>query len=245
MMRLRSSGVGYTIVESMIFLAVSGALLLSIIGLINGQQRKTEFTTAVRDFDSKLQSVISNVANGYYNNPGGFRCTVNPGPPPTPTISAGSSEQGQNSDCTFVGQWINRASPNSFTITSYAGLRRTGSPPKEVQTLTDAQPTAITTTAETYDLPSGFTTSMKIISSGQIINTIAVAPTFNVHDASGVLQSGSSRSDVYAGNPASGPVPVNPSGGIQICLTDGHQFGAITLNGSTTIVKIGDGGICP
>lgn len=100
---------GYTIVEVLIFLAVSGALLASAMLLLNGQQRRTEFSAKVREFDSKLQSIINNVASGYYNNTGMTTCTVSGG---VITVTTTSGSVGSNSDCTFIGQYVSLPATN-------------------------------------------------------------------------------------------------------------------------------------
>ncbi len=233
---------GYTIVETMIFLAVSGGLFLSAMLLINGQQRKTEFTTSVRDFDSKLQSVIGNVASGYYNNPGTITCDVMIiAGIRTPNPTSGVSNQGQNHDCTFIGQYIELPTSDKFTITSYAGLRLNDAG-KEVQSLAEAVPTPITDTAEGYSLLSGVTATMKIVG-GSIIDRLAITTTFNQHDGAGIIGSGSSRVEIYAREDVSGIDVVNPPSGVQICLDGGDQVGIIVLNTGSTRVSIGNS--CP
>lgn len=230
---------GYTIVEAMIFLAVSAALLASAMLLLNGQQRRTEFSARVREFDAKLQSIISNVASGYYNNTGMTSCTVSGG---TITVTTTSGSVGSNSDCTFIGQYLSLpASSDKFIITSYAGLRRVGTPPKEVQNLTEANPTPIASTAETYKLLGGTTASMKIVG-GSAIDVLAVVTTFSQYSGND-LASGSSRVEVHAKNTTLNTDVVNPPAGVQICLTDGSQVGVIVLNSGSTKVSIGSS--CP
>lgn len=233
---------GYTIVEVMIFLAVSAVLLASALLLISGQQQRAEFNTAAREFDSKLQSVIGNVASGYYNNTEQTTCTVSGG---TITVNTGSGNFGQNSDCVFIGQWIGISSGASqATITSYAGLRRTGSPPQEVQSLADANPTPITDTVETYRFRGGnITATMKDIATNQALDTVAITTTFNAYNG-GTLASGSSRVETHAINTATSLDITNPKQGIQICLTDGEQAASIVLNTGSTRVTIFNGSVC-
>ena len=57
---------GYTIVETLIFLAVSALLFVSTIILISGRQAKAQFTNSVRDLVSDITDVANDVANGYY-----------------------------------------------------------------------------------------------------------------------------------------------------------------------------------
>ena len=245
MNRVRSDGSGYTIVETMVFLAVSGALFLSAMLLINGQQRKTEFSTSVRDFDSKLQSVMGNVASGYYNNAGNISCTASAtGPVP----AVGGTSQGQSAGCTFIGQFIDLTTApfDKFIITSYAGLRLKAGTTEEVQNLVDAQPQPIG--AEDYNLLGGVTAKMKPATGpATAIVRLAITTTFNQSNSSGILGSGSSRSELHAYT-AVGPFdPANevilPPEGVQICLDGGDQVGIIVLNTGSTRVSIGDS--CP
>lgn len=253
---IRARGNGYTIVETMIFLVVSGALLSSVMVLVDGQQRKTEFSTVVRDFDSKLQSMIGNVSTGYYNNTGQTTCITAGGPPPTSitSITTGGTRQGQNANCTFIGQVMIPLDPvnevTTVSIYSTAGLRLNSSS-QEVQNLSQARPKLITATSDDFDLPSGMTVSMKV--SGTPFRSLGVFTTFNQYSSGPVstLSSGSSRSNIYAlssPNPAgvegqllSGPSPASSS--IQICLIDGDQVGVIMLNTGSTTVTIGN--TCP
>lgn len=236
---------GYTILETMIFLLVSGILFFSAMLLVNGSQRKAEFETLVRDFDTKLQSIIGNVASGYYNNPGAITCTVNAGPPRTPQISAMASTQGQNAGCTFVGQYIElSAAQDSFTITSYAGLRLNDSG-GEVKSLAEARAVPITQTAETVNFLNGVTTKMRIIN-GADIDTIAITPTFAGLNSNGFLESGSSQVELHAITAANVDTP-NPKEGVEICLRDDSgQIGLVYLNNGSTRVKIDNTtGTCP
>lgn len=77
----QSRRAGYTIVETMIFLAVSAAMFTSAMALINGKQNRTEFTNSVRNFESSLNDIANDVSNGYYNNAtstgGSYKCSVN------------------------------------------------------------------------------------------------------------------------------------------------------------------------
>src|SRR3989344_9197220 len=168
---------GYTIVETMIFLAVSGALFLSAMLLINGQQRKTEFTTSVRDFDSKLQSVMGNVASGYYNNAGTISCTATS---TGPLISPGTS-QGQSEGCTYIGQYIELPVPERFTFTSYAGLRLKDGTTEEVQNLSDAQAKPIS--SEEYNLLDGIEATMWLPGTSTEIARLAITTSFNQYSA--------------------------------------------------------------
>ena len=58
---------GFTIVEVLIFLAVSSALMVSAFTLISGSQNKAAFTVGINDVQQQINAVINNVSNGYYS----------------------------------------------------------------------------------------------------------------------------------------------------------------------------------
>jgi type II secretory pathway pseudopilin PulG len=140
----RVKGAGYTIIEVMMFLAISGVLLLIAGTFINGQQQAAQFSQALNDFGSKIQDIVNNVATGSYPDTGTFTCTPN-----TTTgnidFSSGTTTQGANRDCVFIGKMIQLAPQtaedglNIFTIVG----RRLNSNGAEIQTLDTALPTPL------------------------------------------------------------------------------------------------------
>ncbi|HEX4774335.1 MAG TPA: prepilin-type N-terminal cleavage/methylation domain-containing protein [Candidatus Saccharimonadales bacterium] len=97
---------GYTIVEVMIVLAISGVMFLIAAQFIQGKQEKTSFTVGVNEMASQIQDVIEQVTNGQYSdiplkcagtttNSVGAQVTFPPG--------AGTA-QGINSSCVFLGK---------------------------------------------------------------------------------------------------------------------------------------------
>lgn len=142
---------GYTIVEVMIFLAVSTALLLSVMAAVSGQQQKTQFVTGVRDFETKIQDIVNDVETGYYPNDGSTRCE-DAGAANSVDIQAvpdpGKQAQGTNTDCVFLGKAIAFSTvaggSSAFTTTTIAGGRKQPSPDndKEITGIDNARPTA-------------------------------------------------------------------------------------------------------
>ncbi len=163
---------GYTIVEVMIFLAVSAALLFSVMLLIAGQQRRAEFTQALGDLQSGINDVMNDVATGHYIDTNNFTCKA---PAPlaagypdttfdagkkdfvTPSVrpitsSSGGGTQGTNDTCIFIGQAIqfnpqNTKAGNFVRLYSVAGRRldpsAVGGIEKNVDNLHRAIPTPI------------------------------------------------------------------------------------------------------
>ncbi len=249
MNRVRSKDAGYTIVETMIFLAVSGLLFISAMLVVNGQERKTQFSTEVREFDSKLQSVMGNITTGYYDNTDSgqyIRCdNTGAGGSPNPALDA-TDILGQNGDCIYVGQIVELVDPTSFTITSYAGLRRSGG--KDVTNWTDAKAVPIADTTETLTLPRGLTAKMVTAPRiappipKELIDTIGFITTFAQINGEGLTNSGSSGVNMIAfeGGPLGTTVAANPEEGLMICLaegdTPGSQVGVIRLkNGGSSL----------
>jgi type II secretory pathway pseudopilin PulG len=100
--RAASASGGFTIVETMIVIAVMGALFLSAALLIGGKQNQVAFEQAVKDTQDDIQQVASAANSGFYNYKSDFSCTA-PGSHLALTKSA-SSKQGQNGDCILLGE---------------------------------------------------------------------------------------------------------------------------------------------
>lgn len=64
MNRGRGRSGGYTIVETMIFLAVSAVMFVAVMVLVSGRQGKVEFEQAVRDFESTISDLANDVSTG-------------------------------------------------------------------------------------------------------------------------------------------------------------------------------------
>lgn len=114
MKRLKTVGVGrggYTIIETLIVLAASGALVVAVIVLISGQQGKTQFTQAVRDADSRFKDITNDYATGYLPRPNN-NISCDPTGGGRPTITSATTLQGRNIGCVYVGRLI-RLTPNS------------------------------------------------------------------------------------------------------------------------------------
>ncbi len=130
---------GFTIVETMIVLAVTGFMLLAALFLVVGQQSKVEFSQSVREVESAIQQGINEVGSGYYPNPGNLDCSPGAG---KLNISDGSNAQGTNADCIFLGKAIQFGEPGvddrqQYVVHSIAGqLNNEGM-------LTKAYPTSI------------------------------------------------------------------------------------------------------
>ncbi|HSX44369.1 MAG TPA: hypothetical protein VLE69_03715, partial [Candidatus Saccharimonadales bacterium] len=95
MNRVPGQSGGFTIVETMIVLAVTGFMFFSAMLFISGQQAKTEFTQAAHETEAKINDVLNDVSTGVYNNKGDFRCDYIGGSPGNGIIiTPGAKAQG-------------------------------------------------------------------------------------------------------------------------------------------------------
>jgi hypothetical protein len=251
---------GYTIVETMIFLAVSAVLFVSASVLIAGRQRRTQFATTVREFSSKIQSVYGSVSSGYYNTTGSATCTLGAGKTKINTLKSGGGAQGTNGDCMYLGKVIVSPQPNSsdFRIISLVGLRRATSPlPHEVQNLTEADPTLYTDpeAIDTYRLAGADFISVK--ADGALYSGIATSVAFigslASYNIANMLKSGAGYTSIYtvpsddisrggtiestlAGTSGTLSTPHT----ISYCLSNGQQYAQVKLEGGTASYVIGE-----
>jgi hypothetical protein len=166
---MRLSGRGYTIFEVMLFLAITGALFVSTYALMQGQQKRTQFTQGMRDIESKFRDYINDVSTGYFPEVGSFNCAVNSGNIEF-TASGGGDTTGTNLDCIFLGKAIQAQSrPALETDVLYAytvvGKRRipAGAATRDTNNYTQAEadPTVVEDSligldkTESYELPWG------------------------------------------------------------------------------------------
>lgn len=151
---------GYTIVELMIVLAVSAALLVTGLLLVGNQQQKTELTTSTNDMKQLVDSIINTVSSGYYQNNNDFQCSGQPGAPAYPKIGppSGGGQQGTNSGCVFLGKAIqfavnnDRTALNVFTV---VGLQyKDANGVDDAGNITEAAPTALATTTLNNTAPN-------------------------------------------------------------------------------------------
>jgi type II secretory pathway pseudopilin PulG len=103
----RVSG-GYTIIEVLIFLAVSGALLAISMLYLSGRDAETRFSQSMRDVQSKFQDWINDVPSGYPGATSGrtslstLNCKITGGD----KVQLNKSGGGNNTQCIFLGKAI-------------------------------------------------------------------------------------------------------------------------------------------
>jgi hypothetical protein len=166
---------GYTILEVMIFLAISSALFAVTVAVFRAQSAQAEFSTSINDVNSKFLQWIDDVSNGFSGTSAGsttadsnFTCAaVGVGSGRSPKLDSGtSSARGSNADCIFLGKAIlvNEVS-NATHITAIpiVGLRSDAGG-ELINNIQDTEPIAAVVSpgnlsdvdlSDVYTIPSG------------------------------------------------------------------------------------------
>ncbi|HVU59893.1 MAG TPA: hypothetical protein VHC98_03605 [Candidatus Saccharimonadales bacterium] len=252
---------GFTIVETMIVLAVTGALFVAIAATLSGRQNAAEFTHAIQSIQSQLQQTVDQVSQGFYPNSSNFTCTASGS---TLQIAAGTNGQGTNNGCVFLGKvvqlGVHGSDPEQYQVYTIAGLQSAmAGATSPFQT---AYPTVVGVSGD-YDtyatvgtLEYGLTTAwMK--SNGNTIGAFGVLmePGASGSGATGYgnaiqqvdlipirasaldqtpAQAATAINNALRDTTLTTDAPINPSGGVQICFASAgtNQSGLITIGGS-------------
>lgn len=239
---------GYTIVEVMVFLTVTSLLFVMIAVTFAGQRGRTQFTTAARDVESRLQDLTNDVSTGFYPA-SNFRCTESGG---RPSIAATATPppQGTNVACIFLGRVVQfRAGGNAnrYDVYTVVGLRQSGG--QDVANYDEARPETSSVLREDFRLPAGIeVASVRVNNPTRIVDSVGFFSTLGSQGGAGTAQeSGSLSVNVLplesGGNMINAVRGIsqaylsgnqNPAGGIAICLNSGtsSQHAILTLGGS-------------
>jgi prepilin-type N-terminal cleavage/methylation domain-containing protein len=149
MNKVRQHG-GFTLLESMIVMAVTGLLLFMAVTFVQGRFSSNAFQTSVREFDAKVQDVINDVTTGTLvdllkgNDPYKYCWAVRGSAVQSPTFltvpaptNAASLSARSDNNCTYIGNAIQvgtqsasctTASPkdcSNYTVYPLVGRRTT------------------------------------------------------------------------------------------------------------------------
>jgi type II secretory pathway pseudopilin PulG len=95
----KNNNFGFTVVETLIVLAVSSAIFFSVSAMIQGQVSKNKSRDSAYRLQSTVQSVINDVGNGFYPTDGyKYDCTGARG--------AAGDNRGTNTNCVLAGKRI-------------------------------------------------------------------------------------------------------------------------------------------
>ena len=223
---------GYTIIEVMIVLAISGFMFVIAMTFISGKQAKTSFYTGVYEMSDSINSVINQVKSGQYSD-ANFSCSDSGG---AITISASlANTQGSNADCTFVGKYIKVGDGStSYSIYSLAGKRQDAVASDNATYLGSLSATPIISSGSVVDLTVTKNIPQSLTSEGG-----ASFGLVQNSDSSGLLLVTTS-SPLGAGSTLSLGTPLGDKS--VLCLTDGSRYASIIVgaagNNVNATVKI-------
>lgn len=249
---------GFTVVETMIFLAVSTMLLISAVALISGKQRRAEFNVGIQEFQAQIRDIINDVSTGYYPYRSGVGCRVSGG---ALNFSV-AGDQGTNSDCIFIGRVIQFA-PNdtptpdneSLRILTVAGRRQimVAGNAKDVTNLGQSLTEPVIDTNEELVIPNGIEIKWVRYNGVNDVGAVGFFTNFtqynnptataslldpsarnvNVIPVPGTLinqSQGDVVSDIKAMAAQDSTLPKDPAGGVTVCLESGSGNLFVLLN---------------
>lgn len=260
--RTRQSKRGFTIVETLIVLAITGLLFAVIATSLSGRQNTAEFTHAVQSVQAQIQSTIDQVSAGFYPNNANFGCAASGA---TLQFTAGSNVQGTNVDCVFLGKVVQfgllGTNPEQYSVYTIAGLRTatagTTSP------FQNASPTIVNVGGNyaaystTGTLEYGLTTAWAKTGGANIgaVGFLMEPGSFSTQSSTGynsgvqqidlvplpgtslgqsITQGAASVTARLRDPTLTADAPINPPTGVQICFVSGgtNQSGLISVGGS-------------
>ena len=246
---------GYTVIEVMLVLAVSGFIFTIAATFVNGRQAKVAFTEGSNLMAAQIQDVINEVIDGEYSDTP-LECSYSSGSTHPNIASSATDTQGKNAECVFLGKMFhfnNNADSEDtrYDILSLAAGRAT--PDDSDRPLTDlveSDPKVIT----------GLTTR-HLVPQNLDINKITVNDTFDSYvfgflQGQGSLDSGDSLDNgaqgvnlyfIEGAGPAltvdqaiiriNSPVFLEKANKVEICLSDGERYSVVNIgvtNGQMT-----------
>jgi hypothetical protein len=123
---------GYTIVEVMLFLGISGSLLAIAFTGFSSRRATTEFNQAMNDIEFKIKQTFEDAQNGLYQNLANISCDLSGVGPlggggyPRVSINATGAEAGSGRECIYLGRVLvfgGEADRNIFRTYSIIGKR--------------------------------------------------------------------------------------------------------------------------
>jgi type II secretory pathway pseudopilin PulG len=256
---------GFTIVETLIVLAVTGGLFAAVAVTLSGRQNRTQFQQSIQEIKSQIEQTINEVGTGFYPNTNNFRCTAGGS---GPNLVSGATNQGENTGCIFLGKVmqfdIAGTDPEEFRVFTVAGLQRTGAG-DEVKTYAEAMPKVVAPSTSSpstpdatangkllYGLSTGgmyygttttnigaiaFVNSLAEYSSGSIVSG---AQHVNVIPINGTSLNATPTAAAEAINSRFTTSPINVGNGVHLCFVSGgtDQSGLITIGSNNRQLSV-------
>lgn len=200
---------GFTIMETLIVLSITGVLFFSFVTLISGRKATAEFRQAANNLKVQIEQVIHEVQSGNYPGLDDFSCVNSGG---SLAITNNPADKGTNKQCIFLGKAIQfgvvesaGAEQDTYQVYTIAGARTFnslgGGGERLVQTLDEAIPklvapgqaanTTVPNRSERATFENGLTpVSMRVVGSGgasQSIGAVAFVTSFEPGASDGLM----------------------------------------------------------
>ena len=175
----RRTPLGFTLVEALIVLAVSGMILLTAVIFMSGRESSTRFSQSMRDIHSKMQDWINDVTTGYPGSAVGQDnyCVLNGSRPLINSKAISGSSPTSSPDCIFLGKVVHFRSDDT-KVYAYSVFGRRALPSGNLVTsLSEANPVvAVGTTSAAYNSGTADLTEAYQLKGGTRIKSI-IEPT--------------------------------------------------------------------
>jgi type II secretory pathway pseudopilin PulG len=256
---------GFTIVETLIVLAISAGLFVAIAATLSGRQNRTQFEQSIQEIKSQIQQVINDVGSGFYPDTNNFKCAAGGS---GPILTSGASTQGENTGCVFLGKvmqfGVATTNPEQFRVYTLAGLQKNAAG-DEVTTYAESLPKVIAPStsspstpdaSETKKLLYGLTTlSMNYGSGPTDIGAVAFVNSLAQYSSGSIVSGAQQVQVVPVNNTALNKTategaqlinanfttsPVDVSGGVKLCFVSGgtSQSGLITIGNNNRQLSV-------
>lgn len=116
-----SKQAGFTILETMLFLAITGLLIAGVLVGVSTSINIQRYRDSVTSFKSLLQSQYSDITNVQNDRDNSWRCGVN-----ATTTQSGSAQARGQSSCVLLGRYIT-ITDGSYTIATVNGYEKASS----------------------------------------------------------------------------------------------------------------------
>lgn len=215
---------GFTLIETLIFLAVSSILFISVVVLVSGQVERTRAQDGARQIELNVAGVFNDVATGYYplvNQR--FSCSGGSASSP-PTVVAGMAgeNRGQDADCVIAGKKITFLE-STMQIETLIASKNVVSPSGNMGIFANAAQLR-----ETLQYPQGIKRFDSVTRSYYVLNRV-----LGSMDVSSGFVSGAQDVVVYNNSGV-----IVPSAGELLCMDNGrYKTSIVVAPGGSPIVQ--------
>jgi type II secretory pathway pseudopilin PulG len=231
------SSLGYTIIEVLIVLAVSGLMFIVAVNFINGKQGKAAFTQGTNEMASQIQGVIEQVTDGQFSDIP-LNCQLNGA---GIKVDPGAQSQGTNPGCVFLGKILrfHSTGDSTYAVVSLAGKRITkdGAGNSVQPSLSNVAPTVVASLTRVQNIPQRLTIKSITVNDAST-GTSTTAYNFGFAEGLGTVANASFQSGaqsvamIYSPTGATTGSDLAYASSAFICMTDETRYAKILIGNS-------------